>query len=85
MMVTVKLFGLLRLDSGVKQLDLEAATLRELYPKLLDELSRCSPDSSVTLKDLKACAVAVNECPAKPGTRLHDGDIVYLIPPIAGG
>ena len=85
MMVTVKLFGLLRLDSGVKQLDLEAATLRELYPELLDELSRCSPDFSVTLKDLKACAVAVNECPAKPGTRLHDGDIVYLIPPIAGG
>ena len=85
MMVTVKLFGLLRLDSGVKQMELEAATLRELYPKLLDELSRCSPDSSVTLKDLKACAVAVNECPAKSGTRLHDGDIVYLIPPIAGG
>ena len=27
-MVTVKLFGLLRLDSGVKQLELEAATVR---------------------------------------------------------
>lgn len=85
MMVTVKLFGLLRLDSGVKQLELEAATVRELYPTLLEELSRRSPDLSLTLKDLKACAVAVNECPAKPGTRLHDGDIVYLIPPIAGG
>ena len=36
MMVTVKLFGLLRLDSGVKQLELEADTLRELYPKLLE-------------------------------------------------
>ena len=85
MMVTVKLFGLLRLDSGVKQLELEAATVRGLYPTLLEDLSRRSPDSSLTLKDLKACAVAVNECPAKPGTRLHDGDIVYLIPPIAGG
>ena len=85
MMVTVKLFGLLRLDSGVKQLELEAATVRGLYPTLLEEFSRRSPDSSLTLKDLKACAVAVNECPAKPGTRLHDGDIVYLIPPIAGG
>ena len=30
MMVTVKLFGLLRLDSGVKQLELEAATVQEL-------------------------------------------------------
>ena len=85
MMVTVKLFGLLRLDSGVKQLELEAASVRELYPKLLEELSHQSPDCGLTLKDLKACAVAVNECPAKPGTKLHDGDIVYLIPPIAGG
>lgn len=85
MMVTVKLFGLLRLDSGVKQLELEAATLRELYPKLLEALHNAQPNSSLTLKDLKACAVALNEGPAKPGTRLHDGDIVYLIPPIAGG
>ena len=84
-MVTVKLFGLLRLDSGVKQLELEAATVRELYPKLLEDLSRRAPDCGLTLKDLKACAVAVNEYPAKPGARLHDGDIVYLIPPIAGG
>lgn len=85
MMVTVKLFGLLRLDSGVKQLELEAATLRELYPRLLEELSHRTPDCAITLKDLKACAIAVNECPAKPGTKLYDGDVVYLIPPIAGG
>lgn len=85
MMVTVKLFGLLRLDSGVKQLELEAATVREMYPRLLEELSLHSPSGALTLKDLKACAVAVNECPAKPGTKLQDGDIVYLIPPIAGG
>lgn len=85
MMVTVKLFGLLRLDSGVKQLKLEAATVRELYPKLLEALHNAKPNSSLTLKDLKACAVAVNKCPAKPGTKLHDGDVVYLIPPIAGG
>ena len=84
-MVTVKLFGILRLDSGVKQLDLEAATVRELYPRLLAELSRRAPDCGLTLKDLKACAVAVNEYPAKPGAKLRDGDIVYLIPPIAGG
>ena len=85
MIVTVKLFGLLRLDSGVKQLELEAATLRELYPRLLEELSHRAPDCAITLKDLKACAIAVNECPAKPGTKLYDGDVVYLIPPIAGG
>ena len=85
MMVTVKLFGLLRLDSGVKQLALEAATVRELYPKLLEDLPRRAPDCGLTLKDLKACAVAVNERPAKPGTKLQDGDNVYLIPPIAGG
>ena len=85
MMVTVKLFGLLRLDSGVKQLELEAATVQELYPKLLEALHNARPNSSLTLKDLKACAVAVNESPAKPATKLRDGDIVYLIPPIAGG
>jgi len=37
-MVTVKLFGTLRLDSGVKELTAEADTIRALYPLVLAEI-----------------------------------------------
>ena len=35
-MVKVKLFGLLRLDTGLKELELEANSVKELYPLILE-------------------------------------------------
>lgn len=83
--VKVKLFGLLRIDSGIKELELEAATLRELYPRLLAELRSRDPDCPLEEKDLRACVVTVNDRRAKPGARLSPGDLVCLLPPVAGG
>ena len=77
MRVKVKLFGLLRIDSGIKEV--------ELYPLLLAEMRRRDPECSLEEKDLKACVVAVNERRAKPGTKLSPGDVVCLLPPVAGG
>lgn len=84
-MVTVKLFGTLRLDSGVKEVTAEAGTVRELYPLVLREIRAVKPDSAVTEKALRGCLVAVNGVQAGGRTKLRDGDTVFLFPAVAGG
>lgn len=84
-MVTVKLFGSLRLDTGVKSLSLEAASVRELYPLIAAEILKSAPDSGIREKDLKSCMVAINEEKVNAKAKLKDGDVVYIIPPAAGG
>ena len=84
-MVTVKLFGTLRLESGVKELTAEAATVMELYPLVMREIRVRKPDSAVTEKALRGCLVAVNSVPAGSRTRLRDGDMVCFFPTAAGG
>ena len=84
-MVTVKLFGTLRLDSGVREFQAEAGSIRELYPLLLREIHAASPDSPLTEKALRSCLVAVNGRQAGLRTKLSDGDLVYFFPAAAGG
>lgn len=84
-MVTVKLFGTLRLESGVKELTAEARSIRELYPLLLDEIRRAKPDSAISEKALRSCLIAVNGKQCSPHARLKDGDVVYFFPAVAGG
>lgn len=84
-MVTVILFGTLRLDSGVKELTAEADTIRALYPLVLAEIRKQKPDSGITEKTLKCCQVAVNGKQVTPQAKLRDGDTVYLFPAVAGG
>lgn len=84
-MVTVKLFGTLRLDSGIKSLEVEADTVRDIYPLVMAEILRASPDTEIKEKDIRSCMVSVNEKKANGRTKLQNGDIVYIIPPAAGG
>ena len=84
-MVTVKLFGTLRLESGVKELTAEAKTVKELYPPVMRQIRAVKPDSAVTEKALRGCLVAVNGVQAGPRTKLRDGDVVYFFPASAGG
>ena len=84
-MVTVKLFGTLRLESGVKELTAEAVSVRALYPLILAEIRNQKPDSGITEKTLKSCLVAVNGKQVTPQAKLRDGDTVYLFPAAAGG
>ncbi len=84
-MVTVKLFGTLRIDSGVKELRLEAGSVRELIPLVCRELRRQRPDCTVSEKDLRACLTAVNGVRVSPRTKLRDGDTVSFFPAAAGG
>ena len=84
-MVRVKLFGTLRLDCGLRELYVEAESIRSLYPLVLREISIARPESAVAEKDLRACLIAVNGKQVSPRAALADGDEVWLFPPVAGG
>ena len=76
-MITVKLYGLLRLDSGIKERQLEAATVLQV----LDHLQSLG----ISRKDLNGAVILVNgEC-SNRRKKLNDGDVVQLLSPIAGG
>ena len=76
-MITVKLYGLLRIESGIKEKQLEASTVKEV----LDALANCGIDR----KDLDSCAILVNGNSASKRSKLADGDTVVLMSPVAGG
>ena len=85
LMVTVKLFGTLRLESGVKELTAEAETVKALYPTVMREIRAVKPNSAITEKALRGCLIAVNGVQTGPRTKLRDGDVVYFFPAVAGG
>ena len=84
-MVTVKLFGLFRLDTGLKTLTAEANSVKELYPILLAEAKRVKPDTRITAADIDGCIVVVNGKQARKNSPLKDGDQVSLMSPVCGG
>ena len=84
-MVHVKLFGLLRLDTGLKELDAEAATVGDLYPILLREAKRSKPATAITARDVDGCVIMINGKQGKKRSRLRDGDEVLLMSPVCGG
>lgn len=76
-MITVKLYGLLRIESGIKSKQLEASTVKEV----LDALAVCGIDP----KDLESCVILANGNSANKRSKLTDGDTVVLMSPVAGG
>lgn len=84
-MVHVKLFGLLRLDTGLKELDAQADNVKALYAALLDAAKRANPDTKITAADIDGCIVVVNGKQGKKTSRLSDGDEVWLMSPVFGG
>ena len=39
----------------------------------------------ISRKDLSGCMILINGKPANKRNSLHDGDVVQLMPPVAGG
>ena len=76
-MITVKLYGLLRIESGIKQMQLEARSVNEVLVTLADR--------GISQKDLNGCVILINGASARKHTKLHDGDLVVLMSPVAGG
>lgn len=75
-MITVKLFGLVRLETGIKELQIEAANVKELKRQLI----RYLPEEKI-----KGCVLFINGKQSNRFTKLKDGDQVMLMPPVAGG
>lgn len=76
-MITVKLYGLLRIESGIKEKVMEAVSVKEV----LENLAACGiPD-----KDLSGCVILINSKNANKRSKLKDGDTVVLMSPVAGG
>lgn len=83
MRVTVRLFAGLREIVGSDALVEEFATPDVTVETLRDRLGEAHPKLGPYLSGV---AIAVNEeYILEPGTALHDGDMVALIPPISGG
>ena len=76
-MITVKLYGLLRIDSGIKQRNLEAACMQDVLEDLAQQ--------GIDRKDLESCVMLINGKPAKKRSVLNPGDEVQLLSPVAGG
>ncbi len=78
-MITVRLFGLLRLDSGIRELTLEADTVAQVQKALL------AHSEALSKKELDGCVVLINNKPVSKRSKLHDGDTVVFLSPVAGG
>lgn len=76
-MITVKLYGLLRIESGIKQKQLESRSVKEILVFLTD--------CGIPKKDLDGCVILVNGNSASKRSKLRDGDTVVLMSPVAGG
>ena len=76
-MITVRFYGLMRLESGIKELQCEAESVKTLFARL--------EEAGFERKALRGCYLMVNGEKANAGTKLKDGDTVQLLPPVAGG
>ena len=76
-MITVKLYGLLRIDSGIKECRIEAERITDV----LNDLAM----RGIPRKALKGCTVLINGKTATNRSVLKDGDVVQLLSPVAGG
>jgi len=84
-MVKVELFGLFRLDTGIKELTADVKIVKELYPILLAEAKRIDPKTKISAKDIDGCIVVVNGKQTNKRAKLKDGDKVMLMSPVCGG
>ena len=75
-MITVKLFGLVRLETGIKELEIDAKNISELKRGL----ARFIPEEKIN-----GCVLLVGGKQANRFTKLKDGDQVMMMPPVAGG
>ena len=76
-MITVKLYGLLRIESGIREWQIEAERTADVLEDLVMQ--------GIHRKELKGCILLVNGKPGTKRMKLNDGDVVQLLSPVAGG
>lgn len=81
-MVTVRFFGMARLNFGKRELTLDVSDMNELVGKLSDE-------TGIDTKSVKQYLIFVNEVNIdnlkRFRTRLSDGDEILFLSPSSGG
>ena len=76
-MITVKLYGLLRINSGIKERQMEAASMKDVWNDLMMQ--------GISKKELNGCIILINQKSANKKSKLTDGDVVQILSPVAGG
>ena len=76
-MITVKLYGLLRIESGIKEKQMEASTVKEVLQILAEQ--------GLSNREIYGCVILINGKSANQRSKLSDGDTVVLMSPVAGG
>ena len=76
-MITVRLYGLLRLDSGIREMQMDASSVKDVLQALSDH--------GIPKSKLDSCVILINGISANKRSRLADGDTVVLMSPVAGG
>ena len=76
-MITVKLYELLRIESGIRQLQLDAKDMADVFDHLAFR--------GIPRKALLGCIIRIKERSGTKRSKLTDGDTVLLLPPVAGG
>ncbi len=77
-MVSIKLFGTLRLKTGCKGITADISSVRDAWPLLAEE-------TGLPVREFKKCIIALNGKPCKPSAKLSDGDEITLFSPSGGG
>lgn len=77
-MVTIKLFGTLRLKTGCKGIEAEASTVREACSLMAEA-------TGLSQGEFKKCIAVVNGAQVKLSAPLQDGDELAFFSPSGGG
>lgn len=77
-MVTIKLFGTLRLKTGCSCIEADVSTVKEGCEAISDA-------TGLPFKEIKRCITVVNGTQTKLSAPLQDGDELALFSPSGGG
>ncbi|MGY5874576.1 MAG: ubiquitin-like small modifier protein 1 [Candidatus Thorarchaeota archaeon] len=91
-MVKVKFFATVREVTGVRSIDMEAKTIREVLDKLIEKYGRkfvetVMDEETDELKRFYSCMINGKRIELLNGyeTELTEGDAVAMFPPVGGG
>ena len=77
-MVKIKLFGSLRLKTGLKELDADICRVKDAFPLLAEATGHKE-------KEFKQCVMLINGRQVNANAMLLDGDELQLLTPAGGG